>query len=217
MREIFEGVYELKGRILTKNFDKGKKVYGEKLIQINGKEYRSWNPNRSKLCAAIKCGLKTMPIKKGGTVLYLGAATGTTVSHLSDIVGKKGEIYAVEVAPHSMKQLLQLCETRENIIPILADARNPAEYKKVGKVDVVYEDVSHPEQASIMNKNSIFLEKKGYGLFAIKSQSIDVVKSPLQVFKEVEKELSEKYKIKEKIDIERYEKAHRFLVLRKRE
>lgn len=217
MREIFEGVYELTGRILTKNLDKGKKVYGEKLIRIDGEEYRNWDPTRSKLGAAIKCGLRTMPIKKGSSVLYLGAATGTTVSHISDIVGKEGEIYAVEVAPHSMKQLLQLCETRENIIPILADARNPAEYQEIGMVDVVYEDVSHPEQASIMNKNSVFLEKKGYGLFAIKSQCIDVIKSPLQVFKEVEKELSERYKIKEKIDIDRYEKAHRFLVLRKRE
>lgn len=50
-------------------------------------EYRAWNPFRSKLAAAILGGVDQIHIKPGCKVLYLGAASGTTVSHVSDIVG----------------------------------------------------------------------------------------------------------------------------------
>lgn len=50
-------------------------------------EYRAWNPFRSKLAAAILGGIDQIHIKPGVRVLYLGAASGTTVSHVSDIVG----------------------------------------------------------------------------------------------------------------------------------
>lgn len=50
-------------------------------------EYRVWNPFRSKLGAAILGGVDQIHIKPGAKVLYLGAASGTTVSHVSDIVG----------------------------------------------------------------------------------------------------------------------------------
>ena len=51
-------------------------------------EYRVWNPFRSKLAAAILGGVDKIHMKPGAKVLYLGAASGTTVSHVSDIVGK---------------------------------------------------------------------------------------------------------------------------------
>lgn len=50
-------------------------------------EYRAWNPFRSKLAASIVGGVGDIHIKPGSKVLYLGAASGTTVSHVSDIVG----------------------------------------------------------------------------------------------------------------------------------
>lgn len=50
-------------------------------------EYRAWNPFRSKLAAAILGGVDKIYMKPGSKVLYLGAASGTTVSHVSDIVG----------------------------------------------------------------------------------------------------------------------------------
>lgn len=50
-------------------------------------EYRAWNPFRSKLAAAILGGVDQIHIKPGAKVMYLGAASGTTVSHVSDIVG----------------------------------------------------------------------------------------------------------------------------------
>ena len=50
-------------------------------------EYRAWNPFRSKLAAAILGGVGNIHMKPGCKVLYLGAASGTTVSHVADIVG----------------------------------------------------------------------------------------------------------------------------------
>jgi rRNA 2'-O-methyltransferase fibrillarin len=64
-----------------KNYLKKQGENGEKI------EYRVWNPFRSKLGAAILGGVDQIHIKPGAKVLYLGAASGTTVSHVSDIVG----------------------------------------------------------------------------------------------------------------------------------
>ncbi len=216
MREIFRGVYEEGGKLYTLNFAPGTKVYGEDVLRAGGKEYRSWMPSRSKLGSAIKKGLKEMPIMPGSKVLYLGAATGTTVSHVSDIVGGEGEVYAVEISAHSMKSLLQVCEHRGNIIPILADAGRPQEYEEVGGVDVVFEDVAHPDQAEMMVKNARFLGKGGYAMIAIKSQSIDVTKRPEEIYARVEKELEGTFEVVERISLEPYERDHLFLLLRKK-
>ncbi len=217
MKEIFDNIFEHEGRILTINSVPGKKVYGENLLRFGGTEYRAWNPRRSKLCAAIKNGLKLNPIRKDSIVLYLGASTGTTPSHLSDVL-TKGGLYAVEISAHSMKTLLQLCERRRNIIPILADARNPKNYSEVGKVDIIYEDVASPEQADILFKNCrMFLKAKGYAMIAINSHSIDVTKSPKEMYAQVEKELSGELEVLERINLEPFEMDHLFMLLRKRE
>jgi fibrillarin-like pre-rRNA processing protein len=216
MKEIFDNVFEHEGRILTRNMVPGSKVYGENLIRIEGKEYRAWNPNRSKLCAAIKKGLKNNPIMHDSAILYLGAATGTTPSHISDVL-TGGGLYAVEISAHSMKTLLRLCEKRENIIPILADARQPQTYKEVGEVDIIYEDVASPEQASILLKNCrMFLKKGGHAMIAIKSQSIDVTQKPEETYRRVKEELSKELELTEEINLEPYEKDHLFLVLKKK-
>ena len=55
-------------------------------------EYRAWNPFRSKLAAAIVGGIEHIHMKPGSKVLYLGAASGTTVSHVSDLVGPVSQI-----------------------------------------------------------------------------------------------------------------------------
>ncbi len=211
----FEGVYQVGRSFATINAVPGVKVYAEKLVKKEGKEYRLWDPFRSKLCGAMKNGLKTFPFKKGSKVLYLGASTGTTISHLSDILGDEGEIYAIEIAAQCMKSLLKLCEKRENIIPIHADARKPQDYEDVGKVDAIYQDVAQPDQDDILIKNAkMFLKKGGIAMFAIKSQSIDVTKSPKEVFEAVIKKLEGHFEVLEKIKLEPFDKDHLFLVLR---
>ena len=216
-KQIFDGVYVVDKKLATLNLVRGRKVYDEELVEHDGKEYRLWNPYRSKLAAGIINGLKHMEIKQGSKVLYLGAATGTTSSHVSDIVGAKGTVYCVEISERSMRELVELCEFRTNMLPLLKDARNVEEYKEdVGVCDVVYQDVAAPDQADIINRNSELLKKNGLAYVAIKSQSIDVVRKPAEVFDEFLEEVSKHYKVLEKIDISPYTKMHLFAVLQKK-
>ncbi|USS40449.1 fibrillarin-like rRNA/tRNA 2'-O-methyltransferase [Thermococcus aggregans] len=218
----FPGVYIVidddgSEKIATKNLVPGQKVYGERVIKWEGEEYRIWNPNRSKLAAAILNGLKNFPIKPGTTVLYLGIASGTTASHVSDIIGWEGKIFGVEFSPRVLRELVPLVEERRNIIPILGDATKPEEYRAlVTKVDVIFEDVAQPTQAKILIDNAkAYLKRGGYGMISIKSRSIDVTKEPEEVFREVEKELSEYFEVVERISLEPYEKDHALIVVRK--
>lgn len=218
----FPGVYVFidedgSEKLATKNLVPGQKVYGERIIKWEGKEYRVWNPRRSKLSAAIMNGLKNFPIKPGKTVLYLGIASGTTASHVSDIVGWEGRIYGIEFSPRVLRELVPIVDERKNIIPILGDATKPEEYRAlVTKVDVIFEDVAQPTQAKILVDNAkAFLKSGGYGMKAIKSRSIDVTKEPEQVFREVETELGEYFEIVERISLEPYEKDHALIVVRK--
>ncbi|MCD6139762.1 MAG: fibrillarin-like rRNA/tRNA 2'-O-methyltransferase [Thermococcus sp.] len=218
----FPGVYTVieddgSERIATKNLVPGQKVYGERIVKWKGEEYRIWNPNRSKLAAAILNGLKNFPIKPGTTVLYLGIASGTTASHVSDILGWEGKIFGIEFSPRVLRELVPLVEERRNIIPILGDATKPEEYRAlVTKVDVIFEDVAQPTQAKILVDNAkAYLKSGGYGMISIKSRSIDVTKEPEKVFREVEKELGEYFEVVERISLEPYEKDHALIVVRK--
>ncbi|MEM0146957.1 MAG: fibrillarin-like rRNA/tRNA 2'-O-methyltransferase [Candidatus Micrarchaeaceae archaeon] len=216
MEELFDGVYKIDGRLATKNLVPGTKVYGEDFVEINGDEYRLWNPYRSKLSAAILKGLKEMHIKRGNTVLYLGAATGTTCSHVSDIVGSEGTVYCVEISERSMRDLLRVCDKRANMLPILGDAAKPESYKdEIGAVDIIYQDVSSRLQAEILLRNAALLKKNGYAYVAIKSQSIDSSAKPKQVYDIFLKAVSSKFSLSEAIDISPYSMLHLFAVMKK--
>jgi fibrillarin-like pre-rRNA processing protein len=220
MKSVFPGVYETGGSFATISADPGRKVYNERIVKtqdpkLGTVELRVWDPFRSKLCGAIKKGLKTFPFASGTKVLYLGASTGTTISHLSDMLGPEGEIYSVEIAPQCMKTLIALSERRHNIIPIHADARQPQEYGEVGRVDAIYQDVAQPDQDEILIKNAkMFLKPGGIAMLCIKSQSIDVTKEPREVFEAVVKKLETVFEIVEKIRLEPYDKDHLFVVLK---
>ncbi len=222
MRELFLGVFEHEGKILTRNRVPGRKVYGEKLLKIDGVEYRVWDPYRSKLGAAIKKGLKTFAFKPGAIVLYLGAAEGTTASHISDVLGDDGILFCIDVSPRVMPKLIQVSEERGNMLPILADANKPEEYEEYireigGKVDIIYEDVAQPNQSEILMKNAErFLKEGGYAYIAIKARSIDVAKDPAEIFEQEKKKLSKMFEILEDIRLDPYEKDHTMLVLRKK-
>jgi fibrillarin-like pre-rRNA processing protein len=214
MDTVFPGVFRKDGAFLTINADPGRKVYGERIIREGGREYRVWDSYRSKLSGALKKGLKSFPFAPGSKLLYLGASTGTTISHLSDIMGPDGEIYAVEIAPQCMKTLIALSERRHNIIPIHGDARQPQEYEEAGEVDTIYMDVAQPDQDDILIKNArMFLKKGGLAMICIKSQSIDVTKDPKAVFEAVLKKLGTAFKVMERIRLEPFDKDHLFVVL----
>ena len=208
VKETFPGVFKVNGKLATLNLVPGVKVYGETLVKTGGKEYRIWDPKRSKLGAAIIRGLKELAIKPGSTVLYLGSANGTTASHVSDIVGDKGKVYCVEFSPQSMRDLLLLCEQRKNLYPVLADARLPDNYSEVGKVDVVYEDVADRDQTNILLRNIAAFKAKSF-LIAIKARCIDSMAPPKKVYSEQrEKLLKQAMKIKELIILDPFETDH---------
>ena len=202
-------------RLATKNLDPGEKIYGEKLVSIDGIEYRLWNANRSKLAAAILKKIKSNPIKPGVKVLYLGAASGTTPSHISDLLTSSGLEYCVEFSARVCRDLIKVCERRENMIPILADARYPEKYSTfVGGVDIIYADIAQQEQAAIIFENAKwFLKKNGYLLFCIKSRSIDVSKKPEEIYKvEVNTLKDSGFEILEQVHLDPFSSDHAFVI-----
>lgn len=196
----------------TLNLVKGDNVYGEKLVRHDGEEYRLWDPFRSKLAGALKKGMRNMPIKNGTKVLYLGASTGTTVSHVSDIVGPSGIVFAVEPATRVARELIEnVAAKRKNVMPIIEDARRPQSYFSVfGKVDVVYCDIAQPDQTDIAIANCVaYLKKGGIMLLLVKTQSIDVTRAPDVVIAQEAKKLEKAgFQIDQIMKLEPFDKDH---------
>ena len=165
-------------------------------------------------------GLDRVPIFPGSKVLYLGAASGTTASHISDIIGEKGQVYCIEFSSRSIRELVNnVCTHRYNMLPILADARLPESYScMIEQIDSIYFDVAQPEQARILADNSdIFLIKGGWVMITIKAQSIDVTKEPTEVFKkEIEILESRGFNVQNVINLEPFDKAHVMVVAYKK-
>ena len=202
------GVFTDGHSLLTVNAAPGKDVYGERLVQSDGIEYRSWDPKRSKLAAAILLGARGLGIDESTKVLYLGAASGTTASHVSDMV-PNGVVHCVEVSERSFRDLVAVCETRKNMIPILADANQPEEYAHmIEGIELVYQDIAQRNQVDIFVRNMAAFEAER-GVLMLKSRSINVNRKPKEVFSEVRKALlSKSLKVKQVVDLERYSKDH---------
>ena len=211
------GVLRKQDKLFTENplSCRGISVYNEQLVTIEDREYRSWNPYRSKLAAAFLKGVTRVRLSPDMYVLYLGAATGTTVSHLSDIV-RNGLISAVEVSPIAMKSLLRVSEQRPNIIPILADANHPERYQMiVPSVDLLYQDIAQRNQTEIFTKNMHqYLKRTGQGVLMVKARSVDVSLKPKKVYETVAHELQNQgAHVLEIVDLSPFEKDHAALVI----
>jgi fibrillarin-like pre-rRNA processing protein len=200
-----------KAHIATMNLLKGITLYGEKLISRNGSEYRTWDPFRSKLAAAYINGLE-FDFFNVKNILYLGASTGTTVSHLSDIIGYSGKVFAVESSTRVARELISnVSSKRTNVIPIIEDARKPRSYFSIyDKMDLVYCDIAQPDQTTIAIDNcKIYLKEWRPMLLVIKTRSIDVTMSPKNVIsQEIKKLESHSFEIKQKIDLAPFDKDH---------
>ncbi|QCS42595.1 fibrillarin-like rRNA/tRNA 2'-O-methyltransferase [Natrinema versiforme] len=199
-RREFDGAERLATR--------GEPVYGE---PTDG-AWRAWNPNRSKLGAMLELGMDT-GLAGGETVLYLGAASGTTVSHVADFAGPT---YAVEFAARPVRDLLETAESRERLFPLLKDARKPETYAHVveSDVDVIVQDVATRGQARVALENRQFLADDGRLLLAVKARSEDVTREPAAVFEDVREELSGGYEIVETRRLESYHADHLGIVAR---
>ena len=202
-------------KLATENLIPKNQVYNEKLVKIKGTEYRIWNPFRSKLAATIMNGLMDFPFMQKSSVLYLGVSTGTTISHISDIVGQNGVIFGVEHTSRVARDFLdRVASHRKNIIPIIQDARKPQEYFSVfKKVDVAYVDIAQPDQTDIAIDNcKMYLKSNGYLFLVIKTRSIDVTKDPKKVISNEIKKLEPLFEIKQIINLQPYDKDHAIVI-----
>ncbi|KAK7213188.1 hypothetical protein V2G26_020366 [Clonostachys chloroleuca] len=222
------GVFVIRGGkedgLATRNITPGESVYGEKRVSVDEVqknedgtttttkiEYRTWNPFRSKLCAAIAGGADDIYMKPGSRVLYLGGASGTSVSHVADLVGPTGYVYAVEFSSRSGRDLVTMASKRTNVVPIVEDARQPARYRMVvPMVDVIFADVAQPDQARIVALNANWFLKAGGGvLISIKANCIDSTAPAAEVFaSEVQKMRADGIKPKYQLTLEPFERDH---------
>ncbi len=216
----YPNVYERYGKqkkLYTKSLAPGISVYGERTQRDATGEYREWDPRRSKLCAAMMNGLATNGMSSGSHVLYLGCSSGTTVSHVSDILSKHGLVFAVDVAPVVLRELVFVAKDRGNIVPLLTDANDVETLaKQVTGVDVLFQDIAQKHQVQIFLKNQIFLRPGGLSLLSVKARSINVGFKPKEVFDTVRKELQTTLSVEQAISLEPFEKDHMLFVCKKR-
>lgn len=203
-------------RLGTENLVSGVRVYGEKLVSVSGREYRTWDPFRSKLAASILKGLEIIPFDDGTRVLYLGASTGTTASHVSDLIGESGILFGVEASHRVGREFLEnVASKRNNTIPIIADARRPDLYNSIfQQVDTVYCDIAQPDQTRISIENcNAYLQDHGCLILIVKSRSIDVTKSPSVVFREEANKLQTAgFEIRQIMNLEPFDKDHALIL-----
>ena len=198
----------VKGRLATRNLVPGQRVVDEELIS-GREELREWKPHTSKLAAAIKKGLVLEALPGDPNILYLGAASGTTVSYLSDLF-PEGRIYAVEMSRDPTIDLVLLSETRRNIIPILADARSLSYASALPPIDLVFQDIAQRDQVDIFMRNCLYARADAPLLLAVKSRSIDVAAPVAKVAKAARTQLSGSLRIIQELRLEPYEKDHVF-------
>ncbi len=212
----WEGVFADGPWLLTRNLLTGVSVYGERLPREGGVEYRRWDANRSKLAAYLKGGGRVWPFRAESSVLYLGAGSGTTASHLSDICAR-GFITAVEISARSFRDLLALAERRTNLVPILGDAAKPDSYvSRVTAVDILYQDVAQRDQGSIFLRNMFLVRRGGTGLLMIKSRSKDSAANPHKVYEATRQEIEDQgLEVADLRALDPFEADHAALVVRK--
>lgn len=184
-------------------------VYGERMLA----GARVWDPFRSKLAALYYTGTG-VELTPDMQVLYLGAANGTTVSHVADYVEA---VYAVEFAPRPMQDLLEVARRRKNLVPIMADASQPEQYAPlVESVDLLYQDVAQPDQATILTRNCAFLRPCGIAILMLKTRSVDIRKTPEEVFRDTIAGLTAAgLEVVESVWLSPYHKDHAAIICRK--
>ncbi len=219
VKNVFWAEFEDKTKkLVTRSLAPGCKAYDdEKAFKEGADEYRVWDPYRSKLSAAILKGVKNVSMPDGAMVIYLGAASGTTASFVSDMVGPQGRVYCIEFSSRPLRDLLLVCGKRTNMFPILADARDPSKYYSlVEAADVIYQDIAQPDQVDILLKNvKVFLKEGGHVILSLKSRSIDVTKEPREILRNEMEKLEKEMEILDAKFLDPYEIDHALIVLRK--
>lgn len=211
-----ENLFMMGGSLYTKNSISGKTLHHERIVKVKGVEYRYWNPYRSKMAALIIKRGAPLKIGTGYRVLYLGAANGTTASYISDLV-PKGVVYCVEKSKIAYRDLLRVAIKRKNVVPILGDAQKPQQYfPLIGVTDMLYQDISQPNQAEIFIKNAVALKRGGLAVLMVKARSIDLAAKPKRIYRSVESTLARSgLDVLEVVNLSPYQRDHAAFIVRK--
>ncbi len=211
------GVYTDGAWLYTRNLVPGTAVYGEGLVVQEGLEYRKWDAARSKLAAYLKLGGRIWPFRASSSVLYLGAGSGTTVSHISDVCAQ-GTLVAVEISPRVFRDLVSVAERRTNVLPVLGDAERPETYRHhVPGVDVLYQDVAQRDQEAIFFQNLQFVRTGGSGFLMVKARSVDVAARPADIYERARSSLARRgFHIADVRTLDPFEEDHAAIVVQKR-
>ncbi len=211
------GVYTDGSWLYTRNLVPGTSVYGEGLSHDGGVEYRKWDATRSKLAAYLKRGGRVWPFSPASSVLYLGAGSGTTASHVSDLC-PQGTIVAVEISPRVFRNLVAVAESRRNLVPILGDAAHLETYRSHAEsVEVLYQDVAQRDQVGIFLRNVGLLRSRGAGFLMLKSRSVDVAARPAEIYDRSAEALGKAgLEILDSRSLDPFQEDHCAIVVRKR-
>jgi fibrillarin-like pre-rRNA processing protein len=214
-----QGVYT-DGRDLYTRLLEGAPAGGHRTVDgEDGTVYRSFPPSATKLAAYVKAGGTQWPFRTDSRVLYLGAGAGTTVSFVSDVC-PEGSVVAVEFAPEPFRDLVEVARGRPNVIPVLADARDPSSYAvQVGPpVDVVYQDVAQRDQWTIAERNARdLMAGNGTLMLVVKARSVDVTRRAGDVFQDVASQAERAgYPVSGMVDLGAFHEGHAILVIKRR-
>ncbi|MCI4334522.1 MAG: fibrillarin-like rRNA/tRNA 2'-O-methyltransferase [Thermoplasmata archaeon] len=190
-RTRWPGILRSGTELFTVNLRPGRAVYGETLRPEGTEELRTWDPWRSKLAAYLLHPSASFDLSGVRRLLYLGAAHGTTASHLSDLL-PAAQLFLVEKSPSAFGQLLALSRERENLLPLLADAQMPERYRaELAPVEWLYQDIAQRDQTRIFAENAAAaLAPGGRGLLMLKVRSVTQRRSPRELIQEARSELA---------------------------
>jgi fibrillarin-like rRNA methylase len=211
---LFERVWDDRTERWTETVGERPAVYGERWASVDGRRLRSFDPARSKLAAALAKGWTGALPAPGETWLYLGAASGTTASHVADLVGPNGAVFAVEKSPRPFARLVDVAARWPNLLPILDDAREPDRYADlVPEVDGIYADVAQPDQVGLLLRNAERFLTPGSGAFllALKIPSLGRERAPTTHLHDAERRLGEIFLTDEPIRLEPFHRGHYLL------
>jgi len=186
-------------------------VYGERWTDLEDRRLRVFEPARSKLAAAVVRGWAGDLPAPGERWLYLGAASGTTASHVADLVGPEGRVYAVERSVRPFARLLALSERWPNLCPILGDARDPQDYAAlVPPAAGLYADIAQADQLEIVLHNAELL-LRGDGarvLVALKTASMGRHRSATGHRESAEGKLANEVALYPSVTLEPFHRGH---------
>ena len=189
-------------------------VYGERVTYRDRRALRRFDPFRSKLAAALARGYEGPLPRPGEAWLYLGAASGSTASHVADLTGPTGAVYAVERSLRPFAKLVHLADRLPTLLPILGDARAPDEYAgDLPGIAGIYADIAQPDQPAILRENARrFLRAGGVALLALKTASMGRAGTPRRYAESASEELeSGGLEVEESLGLEPFHKGHWFL------